>query len=609
MTATHRSTRRSTDARLIAALGSGENALAGAIPVPVAPAGRCSVTARSIAELEGFLFWGYTGGANLMIGECGVPSRGPDVEEWSAVWEAWWKIIDENSTPVWVMAWGTEFGDPDQPFDHTYASTEYTDNPYNLMSVYNPVPLGGTKLGPIGRMTRTSHVLERHLQAKTLNRYGVNIDAGSWGYFSAEMFAGFLGRTAPYNPGPVHDYAGASSAQMKEYSYGSLKAPAGMMTTPAYLGARGVGIARQMVHWERIQPTLNGALNATEVQRLKDAIAAFHAAGVETILNIHNYGLYFQTETVGTIANSIGDGTLTQAHFVDLWTKIATAFVGTPGLVGYGLMNEPAFVGSTALWESCSQAAFNAIKAIDTATTVIVNLGGGGSYGGVQDCFTDHPAGPWITGDTHGQIRYDGHHYFDRTGSFYQATVGTSYLANRQHAYTHGYFAYDPVPGEMIGRASISPATPLVQTISTFDTWQAIVPSDLDVTIHSAPASGAARLRLTLTMNLAATLTAGGAVAALFSYDTGGALTPASGYDTAWKLLATDDVTNDYETAVIEHEIGGLNPGQSYTLRPIWLLSNNAAGTWAASLTALIGQFTSWSTDLNCAATVEVFAI
>ena len=37
----------------------------------------------------------------------------------------------------------------------------------------------------------------------------------------------------------------------------------------------------------------------------------------------------------------MGDGTLTQADFTNLWTQLATALVGTPGLVGYGLMNEP----------------------------------------------------------------------------------------------------------------------------------------------------------------------------------------------------------------------------------------------------------------------------
>ena len=37
----------------------------------------------------------------------------------------------------------------------------------------------------------------------------------------------------------------------------------------------------------------------------------------------------------------LGDGHLTNAHLVDLWTRLSTALRGRAGVLGYGLMNEP----------------------------------------------------------------------------------------------------------------------------------------------------------------------------------------------------------------------------------------------------------------------------
>lgn len=120
-----------------------------------------------------------------------------------------------------------------------------------------------------------------------------------------------------------------------------------------YLASKGVGFVRHPIAWESLQPTLGGALNSTYLANLKASIAAAHAVGIGVIVDLHNFGAYATSgfgSTVTYAGNSgapatgvhfLGDGTLTSANLTDVWTKLATALVGTPGVIGYGLMNEP----------------------------------------------------------------------------------------------------------------------------------------------------------------------------------------------------------------------------------------------------------------------------
>ncbi len=104
-----------------------------------------------------------------------------------------------------------------------------------------------------------------------------------------------------------------------------------------YLASRGHTVVRFPFLWERIQHTLGAALDATELARIQTYVSNAHAAGLGVILDVHNFCRY----NIGGTVHVIGDGTLTQAHFVDLWTRLSTAFKGNSGIAGYGLMNEP----------------------------------------------------------------------------------------------------------------------------------------------------------------------------------------------------------------------------------------------------------------------------
>jgi len=122
----------------------------------------------------------------------------------------------------------------------------------------------------------------------------------------------------------------------------------------AYLRRKRIKYVRMPVAWENLQTAVLNALNSTTLTNIKAALAGAAANGIGVIVDLHNYGGYANStawnNTVFGAGNSgiaasnvnfLGDGTLTTAHFTDLWTKLATALVGYPGLIGYGLMNEP----------------------------------------------------------------------------------------------------------------------------------------------------------------------------------------------------------------------------------------------------------------------------
>jgi hypothetical protein len=136
----------------------------------------------------------------------------------------------------------------------------------------------------------------------------------------------------------------------------------------SYLAGKGISFARLPIAWENIQTTLGGALNATYLANLKTAIAGAQANGIGVNVDLHNYSNYVDAThwgsgcsagsgciTVGGDAGTLATGVsylgngVTAANFANVWSQIATALVGTPGLSGYDLMNEPFYSVGTNL--------------------------------------------------------------------------------------------------------------------------------------------------------------------------------------------------------------------------------------------------------------------
>ena len=181
------------------------------------------------------------------------------------------------------------------------------------------------------------------------------------------------------------------------------------------LARRGIRLVRLPFRWERVQPQLGGELDPAEVERIRETVAAAHAAGLVVVLDLHNFGEY------RTAAGSARLGAEVDAPtFADTWRRLALAFGATPGVVGYDLMNEPAQVqpaGATAerTWEAFSQAAVSAIRSTGDRRVVFVE---GYPWSAAADWPAHHPR-PWIS-DPLGKVRYEAHEYWDadRSGRY-----------------------------------------------------------------------------------------------------------------------------------------------------------------------------------------------
>lgn len=171
-----------------------------------------------------------------------------------------------------------------------------------------------------------------------------------------------------------------------------------------YLHSRGLNSVRLPIRWERIQPTLNGALDTTYLGFITALLS--HAAGIGTgiLVDLHNFG--------GRSGHKIGDGTLTTAHFADVWTKLAGALAGKPGLAGYDIMNEPSNMPAPSVWPQAAQAATDAIRTVDTTTTLYIE---GDNWSSAASWV--HVNGTLAVSDPSGNIVYSAHTYFDRDSS------------------------------------------------------------------------------------------------------------------------------------------------------------------------------------------------
>lgn len=208
-----------------------------------------------------------------------------------------------------------------------------------------------------------------------------------------------------------------------EYAYGTTQSN----TDLDYVVANNLRFVRLPICWEKLQLKLGKALEPGYLALITDLVARSWSRGMPVILDVHNYGRWNpkfdppQGKPTGTYnhenGNStdsykLGSGNLPLTKFYDLWTRLATAFVGNPGVIGYGLMNEPHDLPNTMTWPTAAQGAVNAIRAIDTDTPIMV---AGDEWSSAAD-WLDVNAGLNIT-DLSNKIFYEAHVYFDADGS------------------------------------------------------------------------------------------------------------------------------------------------------------------------------------------------
>lgn len=120
------------------------------------------------------------------------------------------------------------------------------------------------------------------------------------------------------------------------------------LTALQTLKGRGLSVVRIPFLWERIQPTLGGALDTAYLGYLIQVLKDANTAGLKVIVDMHNYASY----TSGGVTTHFGDEDgPTKADYADAWTKIATAIKAEPeayaALYAYDIMNEPAGIFDT----------------------------------------------------------------------------------------------------------------------------------------------------------------------------------------------------------------------------------------------------------------------
>ncbi|WP_309383843.1 glycoside hydrolase family 5 protein [Cerasicoccus frondis] len=164
-----------------------------------------------------------------------------------------------------------------------------------------------------------------------------------------------------------------------------------------YYHSKNLDLIRIPFKWERIQPTLYGTVDFTD---LDTVVALAHARGMKVVLDMHNYA-----RRDGYI---IGSTQMPNAAFADVWEKIADHYKNETAIYGYGIMNEPH--GTGGLWPAAAQAAADGIRNVDTNTWIIV---GGENYSSASTWRTSNPNLDVV--DAYGKTMYEAHIYFDQS--------------------------------------------------------------------------------------------------------------------------------------------------------------------------------------------------
>src|ERR1700690_4388580 len=130
-----------------------------------------------------------------------------------------------------------------------------------------------------------------------------------------------------------------------------------------YYIAKGMNTFRVPFRWERLQPTLNGALDATQSSYLTTLVNGLTAKGAYVIIDPHNYGRY--------LTNIIGSTAVTNANFADFWTKLANLLKSNSKVI-FAVMNEPHDMTTTEDWVTSANAGVAAIRSTGATQLILV---------------------------------------------------------------------------------------------------------------------------------------------------------------------------------------------------------------------------------------------
>jgi len=175
-----------------------------------------------------------------------------------------------------------------------------------------------------------------------------------------------------------------------------------------YFKGKSMNTLRLPFSWERLQPTLGAAFDATELGRLDAFVTGATAKGVNVVIDPHNYARWN-----GTV---IGSG-VSNAQFADLWSRLAARYKSNNKVI-FAIMNEPNTM-PTEQWLSAANAAIAAIRAASATNLVLVpgNAWTGASTWSANWYGTANAVAMLNVVDTGNNYAYEVHQYLDSDSS------------------------------------------------------------------------------------------------------------------------------------------------------------------------------------------------
>ena len=192
------------------------------------------------------------------------------------------------------------------------------------------------------------------------------------------------------------------------------------------LGLRNVRIP---LLWERMQPTLNAALD-TDYFALYDSLVQYALnKSMTVIIDPHNYGSYR--------GNKIGSTAVTVNSFLNFWKLLAAPYKARPDLVIFGLMNEPVSLSSNT-WFAAVQSIITNFRSNGYNHTIFVpgnfytgawSWNSTASYISTDTPIVSNAAHALALTDPLNNLVFEVHQYFDSDYSGRSATCPTTITA------------------------------------------------------------------------------------------------------------------------------------------------------------------------------------
>ena len=203
-----------------------------------------------------------------------------------------------------------------------------------------------------------------------------------------------------------------------------------------YFAARALPLIRLQVQWERLQPSLDGPLDPTQLQYLQQDVAYAKASGALVSIDPHNFARYalnesqYENNDPCIIDNPCVNGAIsvTSDDLANFWVLLSDVFKDEPAVVAYDLMNEPHDMGQ-ANWGQIAQKVLSAIRA-NNDNKLIMIPGDGWSNATYWQMYNGSTS---FINDPANNFYYEAHEYFDSdySGS-YAETYDQELAANPQ---------------------------------------------------------------------------------------------------------------------------------------------------------------------------------